>query len=187
MSYGRSSDSGLLSTVTILALIASVLYGGIYAYTGITFGQDVKGHLKRAADANSVTLAASELKIALDGIDQRGYCPEAKKATKPEELPQDCYTSMLYNTPDEDVAFWMYNLRGSYTDLMALPADADGMTKSNALIKLRETLLDQGEKGTVITAPKGVARYPHNWLFGLLGLLSIGTFCLCLIVIKLRN
>lgn len=185
--YGRSSGISTVGVMTIITLIGSVIYGSAYFYTNINFKQDIKGHLKRAADANSVTLATSELKLALDNIDRRGYCLEAKRATKPEELPQDCYTSAVYNTPDEDVAFWMYNLRGSYNDLKALPDDADSLTKSNALIKLRETLLDQGQNGTVTTYPEGLARYPHNRLFGLFGLLSIGGFCLCLIVIKLRN
>lgn len=170
--FGNNHGSGTFGVLLLIGIIGLAIYGGIFVVNKITFSRDVGGHLKRAADANSITLASSELKIALGGIDARGYCPEVKRVTTPEELPQDCYTSAIYNTPDEDVAFWRYNIQTAYKELQALPADTDTLTKTNALMKLRETLVDHGEAGTKITLPDGISRYPHNLGLGLLFTLS---------------
>jgi hypothetical protein len=69
---------------------------------------------------------------------------------------------VCYRTPDEDLAFWFGNLRGALEGLEAMPASANGMERTNTLMKLRETLLDTTTKGTVVTSPPGVSKFPHN-------------------------
>jgi hypothetical protein len=48
-------------------------------------------------------------------------------------------------------------------------------------MKLRETLLDSGEKGSELTVPCGLSRYPNNSLFSFLMWLS-GLLIIALII-----
>ncbi len=132
----------------LLTLIPLVIWIVLRIVADVTFDQDIGGHLKRAADANTVELARQELDIALKNMESRG-CTEG-------------YTSIVYRTPDEDVGFWYENITSSYLALGNLPPDTDALTISNELMKLRETLLDHKESGEKVTAPEGISIYPHN-------------------------
>lgn len=134
----------------------------------IQFDQNIGGYLKRAADANTVDLARTELSKAVESARSQGMT--------------DGYTSVLYRTPGEDVGFWYQNLSASLQELSALPAEASPLERSNMLMKLRETLLDEGE-ATHITVPSGISVFPANsfWAFagalcGVFFLVGIGFF-----------
>src|SRR5574343_55334 len=142
----------LLVFICIAAIAAIVSIFSTAIVKSIQFNQNCGGYLDRAASANTVELARQELKIALDYIEQNNL-------TKG-------YTSALWRTPDEDLGFWYSNIKTAYTELCNLPANSSSLEKSNMLIKLRETLTDQGEKGTHLTIPLGITRYPNNLLWG---------------------
>ena len=125
-------------TICIIACISLILWAGARIYNGITFDQNCEGHLKLAADANTVELAQQQLSIAVK------YC-EDNGLTKG-------YTSIFYRTPDEDIEFWYNNLKSSLNELNAVSADATQLEKSNILMKLRETLLDDNGE-TSVTFP----------------------------------
>lgn len=148
----------------VLLCVPIVFWGGCRIVKTIQFDQACGGYLKRAADANTVELGMRELKVALD------YA-EANRLTSG-------YTSILWNTPDEDVGFWYRNLKASAEELAVVSPETSQLERTNVLMKLRETLLDNGEKGTRITVPDGISVYPHNATFALFGSLSL----LCLIV-----
>lgn len=74
-------------------------WGGMRAYSAIDFNREVGGHLKRAADANTVELARKEMETAVTYLERNGLTTG--------------YTSILYRTPDEDIEFWHQNLRAS--------------------------------------------------------------------------
>jgi hypothetical protein len=121
----------------------------------IHYSQDCGGYLKRAGDANTVELAEKELTRAVNYV-------EANKLTSG-------YTSVVYRTPDEDMEFWYNNLKASQKELRELSPEATQLEKTNVLMKLRETLLDDGQ---MVTAPDGVSVYPANAALGVLGILS---------------
>ncbi|HJV32951.1 MAG TPA: hypothetical protein VJ694_02895, partial [Patescibacteria group bacterium] len=123
---------------------------GVY----LEFGRSIEGHLKRAADANSVELAERELQTALGVMEARGMT--------------EGYSSVFYQTPSDDIGYWHDNLKTSLEELKALPPDASPLEKSNMLIKLRETILDHDNDGENVTAPSGITAYPHNKLFAAL-------------------
>lgn len=134
----------------------------------IQFDRSVGGYLKRAADANTVEMAQTELSKAVLSAHSQGMT--------------EGYTSVLYRTPDEDVGFWYQNLSASLKELRDLPSDATPLERSNMLMKLRETLLDEG-KATHITVPPGISIFPLNglWfvagiLFGMVAVAGIGVF-----------
>lgn len=142
---------------TILCLLC-LTFCGIRIYKNIIFNINCGGRLKRAADANTTELAKEELKAAI-------------------EYAQSCnlisgYTSILYRTPDEDVGFWYRNITNSLNELESLRPDATQLERSNLLMKLRETLLDTGEKKMSVTVPKGISIYPNNVGYFIWGLIS---------------
>ena len=136
----------------------------------ITFDRQVEGHLKLAGDANSIELAAKKISLAIEGMDRRGICDHFQQETA------HCFTSVIYETPDEDVVFWRTNIQMTLLDLQAVPPDADHLTVSNTLMKVRETLLDSGQHLSV-TTPSGISLYPNNRLFFLWGWTSIILLC----------
>lgn len=91
------------------------------------------------------------------------------------------YTSILYRTPDEDVGFWYNNLRQSLEELKTVTADATKLERSNLLMKLRETILDDGRDGVSVTIPPGMSRFPYNTGFCLWGWLSFILLAVCVI------
>ena len=127
---------------------------GAVIYKRIDFKQNCSGRLERAANANTVELAVNELDASI-------RYAEAKNCTTG-------YTSVIYKTPDEDVAYWYNNLCASRQELLNLTDSTSTLEKTNTLMKLRETLTDTGENGTRVIYPAGLQFYPHNFLWGIL-------------------
>lgn len=132
-------------------------------HAAITYNQDIGGHLGRAARANTVELATQELNVALANMEKRGYT--------------EGYTSIVWKTPSEDVGFWYTNIKASRDNLVALPPDADHLTVSNELMKLRETLISHGSEGENVIAPDGISVFPSNGLFAAWGVISFSVCC----------
>ena len=131
----------------------------------VLFNRNVEGHLKRAAYASTIELAEKELEVAVS------YLKEHRMTSG--------YTSILWTTPDEDIGFWYTNLVASLEELRKVQGGATQLEKSNILMKLRETLVDQGQM-VHVTVPRGISIFPHNvayffWAFGSLfvGVVSV--------------
>lgn len=152
---GRSVLSAFLILSALLIMILQILLS-------INFDRHVKGHLKLAADANTIELAEEELGIALTNIEDAGFT--------------DGYTSILYPEPTEDISFWYRNLKAS-KDELAKVKNSSQLEKTNTLMKLRETLLDGGSEGkTKVTYPKGLHRYPNNLMWASLSWYALFAF-----------
>jgi len=145
---------GFVLFLCALFVIGALFLVGIETVMAIKFDRGCEGYLKRAADSNTVELAQKNLNVAVE------YA-ESHNLTKG-------YTSVLWTTPDEDIEFWYSNLKASQEELSKVTADTTALERSNMLMKLRETLLDQKEKGTAVTIPDGISRYPYNGLLGVL-------------------
>ena len=152
-------------TYALLILISITIFG-IRISKGIRFKQNVTGYLKRAADANTMELAEGELTKAINYL-------ETNKITTG-------YTSILWKTPDEDIDYWYRNLKASQLELQNLKSES-ALERTNVLIKLRETLVDVGEK-TKVTMPKGIAVFPNNKLWAILTTIGIIAGCIGLIL-----
>ena len=139
--------------VFILALISPILT----TIKSIQFDQKCGGYLKQAADANSVELAERRLNLAIDYIEQH-------------ELTSG-YTSVLWNTEDENIEYWYNNLKQCQKELAATK-DNSTLENTNVLMKLRESLTDVDQDGTTLTIPYGISRYPNNLLYGILNIIS---------------
>jgi hypothetical protein len=126
---------------------------------GIQLEQNFTGHLKRAADANRIELAEQEIGTAVKYLEDNNLTSG--------------YTSILWKTPNEDIGFFYDNLKGAHNELKSIPDTVSLLESSNQLIKLRETLMDAGEKESGVTCPDGLSIYPNNTFYMLWVLLSL--------------
>lgn len=126
----------LVKTVLVIFSLIFLSISAVLVVKSIKFDQNCGGYLKRAADANTVDLAKSQLKVALDYMEEN-------------ELTSG-YTSIVYRTPDEDISFWYNNIKNSYNELNTVSDTASNLLKSNVLMKLRETLLDKGSDSELL-------------------------------------
>lgn len=138
--------------ITLLVAFTAIV-SAVYIVNRIELEQSCLGRLKRAANANSTELAKEELFHALN------YMEDNNLTTG--------YTSVFYKTPDEDIGYWYRNIKTAWADINNLPENSSQMEQSNVLMKLRETLLDHGEKGDKLVYPKGLVFYPNNLLWGI--------------------
>ena len=154
--------------IGVILILISLITPGICIVKSIKFDQQCAGYLKNAADANTVELALERLNHALDYI-------EAHNLT-------DGYTSVLWKTEDENINYWYKNLVACKGELETC-LDGTSLEKSNVLMKVRESLTDEGESGTVLTIPKGISRYPYNALWGILRGISYIIICIGCVVL----
>ena len=145
------------NVISVLLILVSFTIFGFRISKNVHFKQNVTGYLKRAADANTIELAEQELTKVINYL-------EANKLTTG-------YTSILWETPDEDIDYWYRNLKASQLELQTLESES-ALEKTNVLIKLRETLVDVGES-TKVTVPDGLAVYPNNKMWVLLMIFAI--------------
>ncbi len=153
-----------------LVILFSLSIFGVRIYKGIIFKQNVTGFLKRAADANTIDLAKGELEKVITYAKANGLTSG--------------YTSILYQTPDEDISFWYTNIKASLNELQNLHSES-ALERTNVLIKLRESLIDDGEKSRV-TVPKGLAIYPNNRLWALLMTIALSAMFLGSIMLAIK-
>lgn len=142
------------AVIGTLLIIPFFVLLGVNLYCDAVFEVNCGGHLKRAADANSVEIAEKELKTVIE------YADRYRLTTG--------NTSVLYNTPDNDIEFWYNNLKTSHDELLRVTPETSQLERTNILMKLRETLMDHGEKGDHITVPGGIDVHPYNTLMCLL-------------------
>lgn len=140
-------------TAIILAAFALTIFT-IVTVKSVTLKQNCTGYLKRAADANTIETAKEQLQKSIQYL-------EANNLTTG-------YTSVLWKTPDEDIGFWYKNLKASENVLSGIDSTASTLERTNVLMKLRETLMDNGEKSDKVTVPDGLSRYPNNGMWGIL-------------------
>lgn len=124
----------------------------------VQFNQQCAGYIKQAADANTVELSLERLNLAINYV-------EANNLTSG-------YTSVMWRTEDENIGFWYDNLKACQHELQT-GLNGTPLEKTNLLLKIRESLLDNHEGNDSLTIPDGISRYPHNLPWGILNLISI--------------
>lgn len=146
-----------------MRLFFAILCTALFLIVGIchivmeyNFDNTVGDYLKLAGDAPSVERANEFLTNAIDGIERRGI-------TKGN-------SAYIFKTPDADVGIWYSQITGAKETLTSIlnrvKADSSSVTqleRDNALMKIREVLLDQSQSGTTVTLPPHIAIYPQHW------------------------
>lgn len=141
----------------LLLIVIGAIVPIINIVMAIEFKQQCSGYLKQAADANTVELASERIGMAIEYIESHNLTSG--------------YTSVLWKTEDENIGYWYQNIKACQKELQDCK-DGTQLEKSNVLMKVRESLTDNGEKGTELTIPAGLSRYPNNAMWGILRAIS---------------
>ena len=137
--------------ISFLGLVLILAIFIIRIIFGVSMQFDCTQYTKRAADANTIELAKSNLDTVIKYLDKR-------------ELTNGV-VSIFFNQPKNDIGYWYSNLKESQKELEKVPENASQLEKSNMLMKLRETLIDSSQNGVSVTAPDGLSIYPYNKIF----------------------
>lgn len=153
--------NGWLLITCVLLLIPFICVQTYCAIQDVRMNQGCLGHLKRAADASTVEMALAELTLATNYL-------ESKRLTAGN-------TSILWETTNNDVGYWYQNLKSSEDELRKVDTSTSQTERTNVLMKLRETVLDHGEKGDHITCPDYIELYPSQGFI-------VGVWCATLLL-----
>ena len=164
-----SASVGVLGLLLMLPL----LFLGCYAKVADWRWEANCGDwLESAANANTIAIAKDRLDKAINYVEANNLSSGS------------CY--WLWWTPKTDLKIWYDNLKATQAELSSTPATVSRLEESNVLLKLRETLTDEGEKGkTEVVAPYGISLHPGYgvtmWGFVVTTLLSfIGLVMVCI-------
>ena len=152
----------VILTISIMIFIGTIAY---YAVSNITFNKNCGGYLELAANANSIDLAKSNLDKAIQ------YLEKNQLTTG--------YTSIIYNTPDENVTYWYANLKACQYELDVFSVrPGSTLEETNFLMKLRESLTKPSSEGDqYIIIPQGISIFPCNTQLLLILLMSLFGIC----------
>lgn len=153
--------------VTLLCILGLSLVSPTYTIVqSVKFNQQCSGYLVQAANANSIDLAKECLGKAI-------RYAEKNKLTSG-------YTSCLFKTEGDNIGYWYKNMKFCQEELESA-ADKSSLEKTNVLMKLRESIMDSDQ----LNIPYGISRYPYNFLFGLLNIISVCAFLISLTLLPI--
>lgn len=145
----------------IIATIFTVLFcvwAGIRIYSEVTFNNNCKQYIKRAADASTVEVAKEELGKAIEYAEKNNLT--------------EGVVYIFIKQPKNDIGFWYKNMVNAYNELNEINENTTNMEQTNMLMKLRESLVDNTEDGVEVTVPSGISVYPNNSIMFWFGLIS---------------
>lgn len=164
----------VLATICIISLLLVSIFSIVWWYD---FKNECEDYLKLTGDAPTIEKADMFLEKALNYI-------ERKKMTNGN-------SAFLFRTPQNDVGIWYYQIKGAKETTNGLlkkikqdPSSATQLEKDNALMKIREVVLDNSEKGTKVTIPLHITWFPSQILILFWWIISvIGTLICCVLAI----
>lgn len=149
------------NNLAIALIICAFIVPIICIVRGVVFNQNCGGYLEQAANANSVELALERLNVAIEYVEEHNMT--------------DGYTSVLWKTESDNIDYWYRNLKTCQEELETC-VNSSQLEKTNVLLKVRESLTDEGKDGTKLITPGGISRYPNNALFGIFNWISLLMF-----------
>lgn len=151
----------LIVLCVILCIIPLIVYG-VGIVKAVQMDANCINYLEMAADANSVDIANKHLTSAITYLEKNNLTKGS--------------TGVFIYRPTNDIELWYENLKSAQLQLSEA-CNNENLTEleeSNILMKLRETLLNEGG----ITHPNMISLYPNQvgwfWTFVLIWLLWIG-------------
>jgi len=107
----------LFLVLSIVVTLAMCVWATIRIVKYVNFSLNCEAYLKRAADANTVELAKTELKKAIDYAEENGLTTGV--------------VSIFLKNPVNDIGFWYTNINSAYDELVNLSPDATSLEKTN--------------------------------------------------------
>lgn len=128
--------------------IVGAIICGLVLVSWLKLKNNCTGRLERAANASTVELAQVELSSALGYIETHGL----NKGS----------TAILFDTPDADLEYWYKNIKSSKDELDKVTPETSALERTNILMKLRETLTDDGKNGRYLVKPPYLLWHPYQ-------------------------
>ncbi len=125
----------------------------------IQFNIGCGGYLKSAADAPTIELAKIELDTAISYMES-------------ENLTSG-HSHLIIRNRQADVGYWYTRVKEARLEMDKITSESTDQESNIMLMKLRETLLDEGDSGTVVTTPPHIALFPLQWLLGIVFFLGV--------------
>ena len=147
----------ILCGLLVVALLGLI---GYLVWNDYVFGRDCAGYLKLAGDAPTIERANEFLGKAVSYLARTGKTEGS--------------SAIIFRTPKADVGIWYGQIvaaKKNLAQLLEKGEAASQLEKDNSLMKIRETVLDQGEAGTKVTSPPNISIYPRQRLLAVLLLL----------------
>ena len=147
----------------VICIIVPLIVYGVAIVKTIQMDSNCISYFEMAADANSVELAEKHLTSGIEYLEKNNLTQGS--------------TKVLVYKPTNDIGLWYENLKSAQTQLHELNSreELTELEESNALMKLRETLLDSEGR---VTHPSMISFYPSHvswfWTMVLIWLMWIG-------------
>lgn len=161
----KINEKTLFIALCIICTIIPLIVYGAAIVRGVQMEANCIDYFELAADANSVQLAEKHLSSGIKYLEENGLT--------------EGNTKIIIYKPTDDLGLWYENLKSAQTQLQELNAQEEltELEESNALMKLRETLLNSGGG---VTHPSMISFYPSHvgwfWAMCLIWLLWISAF-----------
>ena len=139
----------ILGAASTVAWIVAVI---LLAYN---FDASCESYIKLAGDAPNVERADEFLGKALSYIEENGLTWGN--------------SALIFSTPQSDIGIWYGQIKGAKeTTASILSRIKEGemvsqLEKDNALMKIREVVLDETSDGTSVTTPDWITWFPRQW------------------------
>ena len=147
------TKSNYIILCIICVIVPCIVYGSAFFKT-MNMNANCIDYFEMAADANSVELAEKHLSTGIKYLEENDLT--------------EGNTKVFVYKPTNDFGLWYENLKSAQTQLQELSnrEDLTELEESNALMKLRETLLNS--EGSV-THPDMISFYPNHvgWFWAL--------------------
>lgn len=159
----KIESKGILIFLCIICIIVPLVIYGVAIARMIQMDANCISYFEMAADANSVELAEKHLTSGIKYLEENNLT--------------NGNTKVVIYKPTNDLGLWYENLKSAQIQLQELSSKEEltELEESNALMKLRETLLDS--EGSV-THPSMISYYPNHavwfWTMCLIWILWFG-------------
>lgn len=161
----KTNSKAVFVFLCIACIIIPLIVYGVAIVKTIQMDANCISYFEMAADANSVELAEKHLTSGIEYLEENNLT--------------EGNTKVFVYKPTKDLGLWYENLKSAQAQLQELNSKEEltELEESNALMKLRETLL--GSDG-LVTHPSMISFYPSHvgwfWTIWLIWLLWIGVF-----------
>ena len=144
----------IMAVIGTISLVAVTIVSVIFWYG---FANNCKDYLKLAGDAPTIEKADEFLGMAVSYI-------EKKQLTNGN-------SAYIFTTPTNDLKIWYGQVRGAKDTAESIikratqnPASVSQLERDNALMKIREVVLDNSQSGTSVTTPASITWFPYQWV-----------------------
>lgn len=157
---------GAFLTLAVLFTLTFIVAPITEAVIWFSFKGGCSDYLKLAGDAPTVERATEYLGKAVNYIETKGLTSGN--------------SAYFIRTPRNDIGIWYNQIKGAHETVKALvdqkvvsPGSVSQLTEDNALMKIREVVLDEGSDGVEVTLPQHIYIFPNQVFFLLWYLLSL--------------